>query len=281
MKRRMIWVVIAATVTLVAGTMAGPALSQDAGAVPTAKQVVDRFIKALGGEAAIRAHTVRVMQGTMEMPGQGMSAEMLVKSMAPDKMRMDMTIPGMGKIEAGFDGEVAWAMNPMAGPMIQEGKELAQTKRQADFFSDLHGENLFKSMTNSGQADFEGKPCWKVELVTPEGETVVEYFNVETGLVDGSTLTQESPMGPLTITTVISEYKEFGGVLSPTKMIAKIGPGMEQVMTIQSIGYEGVTAADFALPAAIQTLAAGGEVEAEVMPEEEELPEPANLERVD
>ena len=284
MQNRTKRILVAASVILLAATIAGPALSQDEAAVPSARQVVDQFLEAVGGETAIRAHTVRLMEGTMEMKGQGMSAEMLVKTMAPNKMRMDMTIPGLGVIQGGFDGEVGWAMNPMAGPMIQEGKELAQTRRQADFYADLHGDHLYKSMTNTGQADFEGKPCWKLELVTPDDDTITEYFNIETGLIDGTTMTQESQMGPITITTLVGEYKEFGGVLSPTKMTAKIGPGMEQVITINAIKYEGVTEEDFVLPTAIQTLAEGGEAEAEAeaeaMPEEVEAPPaPENLNR--
>lgn len=280
MTKRTIWIVAVAAVMLVSGMLAGPALSQDESAVPTAREVVNSYLAAVGGEEAIRAHTVRVMEGTMEVPGQGMSAEIKIKAMAPNKTRMHLTIAGMGTIEGGFDGEVGWMINPMAGPMIQEGKELAQAKRQADYYADLHGDHLYKSMTNTGQAEFEGKPCWKVELVTPDDEKITEYFSIETGLIEGSDMTQESPMGPVTVTTVISDYKEFGGVLSPTRIAAQIGPGMTQVITIKSIAFEGVTEADFDLPAAIKTLVGGGEAEAEAVAEEAPVPAaPENLHR--
>ena len=213
------------------------------------------------------------------MVGQGMSADIQVKAMAPDKMKMEMTIPGMGSIQSGFDGEVGWAMNPMTGPMLLEGKELSQAMRQADFYSVLHGENLYSAMTNTGSVEFEGSPCWKVELTTHDGDTITEYYNQETGLIDGMTQTQASAMGDVTITTLVTEYKKFGEVMSPTRMVAQIGPGMEQVVTIESISAEGVTEADFALPDAIKALAAGGEEQA--APEATAPPEVENLNRED
>jgi len=268
----------AAVMMLVAGVAAGPTLSQDESTVPTARQVVDRYVEALGGEEAIRSHNVMAMEGTMEIPGQGVSAEIKIRAMAPNKMKMAMNIPGLGAMQSGFDGEVGWAMNPMTGPMIQEGKELAQAKRQADFYSVFHGDNLYKSMTNTGQVDFEGQACWKVDLVTQEGDSITEYYNIETGLIDAMTQTQETPMGEVTVTTVTSDYKEFGGVMAPTKMTARMGPGMEQSFVITTVTFDGVTEADFALPAEIKALAGGGDTG------DVEAPVPAapqNLDRVD
>ena len=270
MRKRNSWIVAMAAMLLVAGAASGPVLCQDENNAPTAREVVDRFVEAVGGEKAIRAHNVMVVEGTMEMASQGISAAIKILTMAPNKMKMETEIPGLGAMQAGFDGEVGWSMNPMTGPMIQEGKELAQTKRQADFFATFHDENLYKSMTNAGEADFEGKPCWKLELITLDGDAITEFFNIETGLMDGMTMTQESQMGPITITSVTSEYKDFSGIMIPTKTTIKIGPGMEQVLLINSLKFDGVTEADFALPAAIQALVGGGEAEmpAPVAPED-------------
>ncbi len=262
MRKRNSWIVAMAAMLLVAGATSGPVLCQDESNVPTARQVVDRFVEAVGGEQAIRSHDVMVLEGTMEIASQGMSAAIKIMMMAPNKMKMELDVPGLGPMQSGFDGEVGWSMNPMTGPMLQEGKELAQTKRQADFFSTFHDESLYKSMTNAGKADFEGKPCWQLELVTQDGDAITEFFNIETGLMDGMKMTQESQMGPITITSVASDYKDFDGVMTPTKTTIKLGPGMEQVLLINSLKFDGVTAADFALPAEIQALVGGGESEA-------------------
>ncbi len=282
MQKRNTWIVTVAAFVLIAGVAVGPALAQAEITVPAARQVVDRYVEALGGEAAIRAHETMVMTGSMEMVGQGMSAEMKIMAMAPNKMKMEITIPGLGNIQSGFDGEVGWSLNPMTGPMVLEGKELTQAMRQADFYSALHGEHLYQSMTNSGQVDFEGKPCWKLDLVTASGDAVTEYFNVETGLIDGMTQTQETQMGEVTVTTVTSDYKEFDGVKAPTRMAATMGPGMEQAFVINSIAFDGVTEADFALPDGIKALVAGENAEVEVMVDEPPaLAAPENLKRED
>ena len=61
MRNRSKWILITAVLVLAAM----PALSQE-GDVPTARQVVDRYIEAMGGEEAIRANNTMVMEGNME-----------------------------------------------------------------------------------------------------------------------------------------------------------------------------------------------------------------------
>ena len=42
---------------------------------------------------------------------------------APNKMQMMTTIPGVGAIQVGFDGTTGWSVDPMQGPRVLAGKE--------------------------------------------------------------------------------------------------------------------------------------------------------------
>ena len=100
---------------------------------------------------------------------------------------------------------------------------------------------------------FEGKDCYKLKLVRKNGHETIEFYDVKTALLNGTMSTQDSALGALPVTSIVGEYKEFGGVKMPTKISQKIGPA-EQVMTINSVENNKVADSEFELPEAIKAL---------------------------
>jgi hypothetical protein len=172
---------------------------------------------------------------------------------APNRLFTIMDMPGVGQVRTGYDGEVAWTINPMMGPMLIEGATLRQLKQQADFYSVLFPERYVDTFEPVTSKDFEGKVCYEVRVVTKWGEEYLEYYDVATGLQAGSVRTQESPMGPIEATTVVSEYGRFGAIMVPTKVVQR-AMGMIQVMTIVSIQYDTVPDSVFVTPPEIKAL---------------------------
>ena len=85
----------------------------------------------------------------------------------------------------GFDGSHGWAMTPMTGPMLQQGKELDQAKLDADFYSELRDPKKYTSIKTVEKTVFEGRPCYKVSLVRTDGNEDFEFYDVENGLRAG------------------------------------------------------------------------------------------------
>lgn len=222
-------------------------------ALPAAKELVSRYVKAIGGRDALLKHTSRVARGTIEFPAQGMRAELETHSASPNRTFVKMTIPGVGEVMQGYDGTVGWAIDPMQGPMLLQGKQLAQIQQQAKFYAELHDPKDFTTMETVELADFEGARAYKVRLVRSTGEELFEYFSAETGLLVGTTVTQESPMGPITATTTIGDYKSFGGITTPTRMVTRL-QGQEMVATITAVEFDTVLPSVFELPVPIKAL---------------------------
>jgi hypothetical protein len=221
--------------------------------LPTADAILQKYRDAIGGEAAIRKHTSRRFKGTFEIPAQGMKGDLTVTAMAPNLMTLVVTLPGLGELRRGFDGKVAWSVDPAIGPRLLEGREADEFKHSADFYDDLHEPSKFKSITVVGKGPFEGQECYEVKLVRDSGFEYTEYFSVDTGLIVGGRLKASSQMGEVPVTTVSGEYKAFDGVLVPTVTRQKM-MGLEQVVTITSVSFDPVDPSEFALPPAIQAL---------------------------
>jgi len=221
--------------------------------LPSAQSIIDRHIKASGGRAAILAHKSTHVVGTISMPATGISGPMEVYTAAPDKSFVKINLGGLGEILEGFDGTYGWALQPMMGPMLKQGKELAEKKFDSDFYGDLHQAERYASMKTIEKTTFDGRPCYKVSLVRKEGGEDIEYFDAATGLRAGTIQTRESPMGSFTATQVISEYKSFGGTLVPTS--AKLTTmNVEQVIKFTSVEFDNVPPSTFDLPAQIKAL---------------------------
>jgi hypothetical protein len=171
----------------------------------------------------------------------------------PDKSLLRITLGGIGSIEEGYDGKVAWSLSPLTGPTLVQGKELEQKRFDADFLADLHDAARYESMTTVEKTDFEGRACYKLRLVRRGGGEDIEFYDVDTGLKAGGITTRETPMGPITGTIIESDYKKFGPLMQPTT-IKQTAMGLQQVITLTSIEYDKVDPATFETPAQIKAL---------------------------
>jgi hypothetical protein len=221
--------------------------------LPSARSILDRHIAAIGGKEAVLSHSSTRATGTFSVASAGMTGSLEVMAAKPDKSIVKITIPGVGEILEGYDGKSGWTLSPMTGPMVLQGKQLEEKRYDADFFSELHDDSRYVSITTVEKADFEGRPCYKIKLVRKNGGEDFEFYDVQTGLKAGRVATRETPMGTITGTSVESDYKKFGNLLQATT-VKNTMMGMQQVITIASIEYDTVPPGAFEPPAEIKAL---------------------------
>jgi hypothetical protein len=225
-----------------------------AAALPDAREIINRHIQAVGGRDAILAHKSMHSMGTLAVPASGISGPIeMYGATGPDRVVVKTSVAGIGEILEGYDGSHAWSVSPMTGPMLKVGKELQQTKLDADFYTELRDPKKYVSVKTVEKATFDGRPCYKVSLNRIDGVEDFDFYDVATGLRAGSVSTRESPMGTMTMTSVESGYKKFGNLMQATAVTQKV-MGVEQTITLTSVEYDKVDPAVFEPPAAIKAL---------------------------
>lgn len=245
-------------------TFAAPAFAQTAAATPQAQQkpagdlpsaqsLIDRHIQATGGLAAMKARKSSHAVGTISVPSQGMSGTMEIIAMRPNKMLVKQSITGIGAGAEGFDGTVAWSMSPMTGPMLITGAELEQKKLDYDFEAALNPSVRYSAMKTLEKTTFDGRDVYKVSMIRKEGGEDIDFYDVNTGLKAGSINTRKSPMGEITVTSTVTDYKKFGDVLVPVS-IKQTMTGIEMILTFTKFEFDTVDPSVFALPAEIKAL---------------------------
>jgi hypothetical protein len=225
----------------------------DTAALPSAQAVIDKHIEAIGGRKVLQSHSSVAVKGIMEIPAAGIKGPVEMYAARPNKMMMKATLAGVGDINEGFDGTTAWTVSPMTGPMIATGEELEQKAFGANFDRTLGMAHAYESMKTVEKTTFEGRPVYKLALTRKGGAVDTEFYDVETGLKAGSIVDVKSPMGTVTATSTLSDYKKFGDVLQPA-VLKQTASGAQIVMTFTEMVYDKVDPAVFELPAAIKAL---------------------------
>jgi hypothetical protein len=230
--------------------LAAPAFAQP---LPTAAEVLAKYQQALGGKDSFTAKKSIAASGEFTIPSAGMTGSFAAFSARPNKASMKVTIGGFGEVRSGFDGSVAWSMNPMEGPRLMQGNEKAQAADEAEFDAVLRDISRFKSAETVERTTLNGKACIKVKLVWQSGRESFDCYSAETGLLVGSQGKQESNMGTLETVTLYDDYKAFEGFLMPTKITIQV-MGMDQVISIKEVKFSELPATTFELPAEIKAL---------------------------
>jgi len=235
---------------ILAGGLA--AVAQDA--LPKAETILDHYVEVTGGKAAYQKRKTEVTTGTFEMPAQGLKGSMTRYSADPDKSYSIIELEGIGRMEQGTVGGVAWDKNPMLGPRLKNGEEKAQGLREAIFNGAMNWRKAYTKVETQGVETVDGDECYKLLLTPAEGKPETTYFSKKSGLQVKTTTIAVSPQGEVPVEVAVSDYKDFGGVLQPTKMLQKAA-GLEFTITIQSVKVnEDLPADRFEPPAEIKAL---------------------------
>jgi len=222
-------------------------------ALPPAQSVIDRHIEAVGGREAIKAHSSVNIKGSISIPANGITGTIEVFAARPNKTLAKTNLAGIGEVMEGFDGKVAWSLSPMTGPMLATGEELAQKAFDANFDGALGIAARYDAIKTLEKTTFEGRPVYKIALTRKGGGDDIEFYDVETGLKAGGMIERKNPMGTISVTSTLSDYKKFGDILHPTTMKQSM-TGVQVITTFTSVDYDKVDPAVFELPAQIKAL---------------------------
>ena len=202
--------------------------------LPSAKEILDKYVQALGGREANEKIQSRVMKGSAEITPMGVKGTTEIYSVAPDKSYSKTVLSGIGEIIEAYDGKTAWSMNPLQGSRDKTGTELLQTKLSSTFHRETNFEKLYPKMEVKGVEKVGDKEAYVI-VATPTGlEAQTFYFDKQTGLLLREDMTVTTPEGVMPVKTFYDDYREVDGVKVPFKMRAVL-PQFESIVTFTEV----------------------------------------------
>lgn len=201
----------------------------------TAQNVIDNYIKAIGGKEKLMKITAQeiIMEGNMA----GLPAPLVITEAikVPGYYAEIQEIPGMFSQKTIYAKGKAFNQGPQGKADITEADELANYKRKSDLIvSELGYFTEGYTVTLEGQNKLNGKDVYQLLIVDPSGAKSREFYDVATGLKTGSETEQETPQGPITIVATISDYKDFGGIKYASMIVQEVS-GQKITMTLQNV----------------------------------------------
>jgi hypothetical protein len=223
--------------------------------VPSGEKVLQISLERSGGPAAFSKLKSAVMTGTVEMAGHNITGPITLYQQN-GKSYTAIELPGIGKVEEGFDGDVAWEANALQGARIKLGEERSAAARASRISVLDSWRELYTSAKNVGSEDIGGKPAWKIELTPKEGKPETMYFDQASGLLVRSSQTLTTAMGDIPVESELADYRTVDGIKTPFTMTQK-AMSQTMIMHFEKVTYNAeIPAAKFELPAAVKALAA-------------------------
>jgi len=184
-------------------------------ASPTVDQIIVHYQHAVGGRAAWQKLTSRSSMGTLEVPSMNLSGTVVIHEKAPDKILTIIIIAGSA-IRQGFDGTIGWSEDPQDGLREQMGAELAETRRQADFYSPFDLHQHYSRLVATGSEKVDDREAYVLEASLPEGGPPDRlYFDAESGLPVRIVSQHHTPEGASELREEFSDYRDVDGVKLP------------------------------------------------------------------
>jgi hypothetical protein len=223
--------------------------------LPKGEAVIAKYVEATGGQAAYEKVHSTIITGRMMMPAQGIEGKVTMYEAEPAKNYTAVDIPGIGLVEDGTDGTIAWEKSALQGARLKTGDEKAFAIRSANAQSKyVNLKKFYKSIETIDVETIDGKPCYKVVQTPTEGKPETSYYDKASGLLVKETGTMASPMGEIPFETELGDYRKEGALLMPHKMTQSF-VGQKMLLVIDSTKLNAEIPKDrFDVPAEVKAL---------------------------
>ena len=189
-----------------------PAAATPDPSMPTVDQILERYVKAIGGRESLARLTTRISRGS-RVGADGVLVPEDVYQKAPDKLLVITTYPNVA-FAVRINGQRGWS-GEKDKPNEISGEELAELEREATFSKEISLKELYASMHLAGKVPIGEKEAYVIEASSRSGIPEKLYFDTQTGLLVRRYRESKTVLGPFPLQTDYEDYQVADGVKIP------------------------------------------------------------------
>ena len=220
---------------------------------PEAGEVIEKYLKAIGGEQKAAALTSIVGKGTFQTYGIPTKYAMDFYAKAPAQKSLVVHNLADADLIDTFDGREAWVSeSTQLAPfkiMERTGGEVDGMKLTASLMFPAQIKKLLTEWRVGSPANFDDRDFTMVQGTINGKFPVNLYFDDETGLLARTVTFADSPVGLTPMQVDYSDYKALDGLKVPYKMIVTWLDGKSIIIFTDIKANAPVEASRFARPA--------------------------------
>jgi len=177
-----------------------------------ADPILDKYVVALGGAAAVRKVTSRIEKGIATVGGR--QIPVVVYAKAPDKRASVINLPNGPSITA-YDGRGGWLSNPGRPVREMNPSEAEAARLDADLYLPLHLKEIFDELRVRPAERIDDRDVTLVVGVRQGQPPVKLYFDQPSGLLVRVVRYADTPLGLNPTQIDYADYREHDGVKIP------------------------------------------------------------------
>ena len=224
-----------------------PATATPPPAPPSAGDVLDKYVAAIGGVEAIQKATSRVMKGSIHVGNNESPIEVITK--APNK-RISITHQQNGESITAFDGTIGWLGNTGRPPRQMSAAEAEAAGLDAEFALATRIPKMFQQVRAGRPEVINGVECASLIGTSPGKPPVRFYFDSKTGLLQRMVRYGETPLGRNPTQIDYADYRDVAGVKVPFRWTLSRPNGRFTIQIADAQANVEVDDARFAKPSA-------------------------------
>ncbi|MFD2583291.1 M16 family metallopeptidase [Pedobacter vanadiisoli] len=223
--------------TQVYDSYANAVKATETNAIPTVAPavIIKNYIKAIGGEEAVKKITTLQQNGEMEMQGQKLTV--IIKNMVPNLSSMEISMGGQTAMKQVYNGKTGYSMQ-MGQKAELTGDDLAERKDDKGYGAQLYYATDGTKIEAAGTAKVGTADAYKLTITSPSGKKKTEYYDAKSGLLLKEERTVTKGGAEISQSTEYSNYKKVGEVLFPftlTQSVATPQGSQEFAVSIKDI----------------------------------------------
>ena len=179
--------------------------------LPTAQEVVDKYVSAVGVKQPAAASPI-VMKGSFEGRGSSGIVEIIFKQ--PNKCVIKQTTAAQGLITRGANGTTAWAQTGTTVTVLT-GDRLTRSLASIALYNPIQIPDSLNQATVTGIARIEDRDAYALVMQNSSTESTQMFFDVESGLLLRRINVTNTMLGPLNTQWDFSDYRDVNGLKLP------------------------------------------------------------------
>ena len=191
---------------------------------PTADQIFDKYIQAIGGAQRLAGLTSWVATGSsIGYFGLGGTGDFSVVAKAPNQRATRISYkdhPERGESLWAFDGRTGWNKTPrgLLGEVDLVGEELDGARLEAQMAFPGQIKSALNNWRVGGRRSIGDKDYQVVQGSGPRGYLATLYFDPQTGFLSRMIRYGPSPVGRVPVQIDYSDYRDVNGIKFPFEL---------------------------------------------------------------
>ena len=182
--------------------------------LPSVAEVLDHYVQALGGQAALDGVKSRMIR-TEPLNGENSESKTVLYQKAPGKVLFVWGSPNYS-LWVGFNGKLAWAQDSEKSYWgILNTPQRNSIMRDSESYQGSRIESQYSNVKVRDIEKIGEHATYVVSGTSPEGTNEEFFFDVQSGLLLRRHIEEQTIFGGFQIRADFEDYREMGGVKMP------------------------------------------------------------------